>query len=291
MIETPEKYWLRWKEADASAESPTEITAEIRAMAGDNPLLRELGQLCSKARLLEIAHHEVGGIPVEIVRKDIKNLHMGVYPPAGRVRIAAPLRLDDDAVRVAVSTRLGWIRRRQREFAAQERQSQREMVAGESHYFEGRRYRLSIIEHEGPPSLRIANHSTLQLTARPGLDREGCDAILQRWYRARLRARIPELLEKWQPRIGVQVGEVHIKRMKTRWGSCNAAARRIWLNLELAKKPVACVEYVLVHEMIHLLERQHNDRFRERLDAALPGWRAARAELNRAPLAHEDWTY
>lgn len=233
---------------------------------------------------------EVGGIPVEVVRKDIKNLHVGVYPPAGRVRVAAPLRLDDDAVRVAVSTRLGWIRRQQIELGTQERQSLREMVTGESHYFAGRRYRLSVIERDEPPSVRVTSHSTLQLTARPGLDREGRDAILQRWYRAQLRQQIPELLEKWQPRISVRVGEVRIKRMKTRWGSCNATAGRIWLNLELAKKPAACVEYVLVHEIIHLLERHHNDRFRQQLDAAMPNWRAARAELNRAPLADEDWT-
>ncbi|MEQ8484967.1 MAG: SprT family zinc-dependent metalloprotease [Pseudomonadales bacterium] len=234
---------------------------------------------------------EVGGLSVEIVRKDIKNLHVGVYPPAGRVRVAAPLRLSDDAVRVAVSTRLGWIRRQQAEFEAQERQSQREIVEGESHFFGGRRYRLRVIEHDGPAAVCLVSNSTLQVRTRQGTDQPGREAILQRWYRARLREQIPSLLEKWRPRIGVDVAEVRIKRMKTRWGSCNAAARRIWLNLELAKKPPICTEYILVHEMIHLLERHHNERFRGLLDAAMPNWRIARDELNSAPLAHEDWAY
>lgn len=234
---------------------------------------------------------EVGGLAVEVVRKDIKNLHVGVYPPAGRVRVAAPLRLSDDVVRVAVSTRLGWIRRQQAEFEAQERQSQREMVQGESHFFRGRRYRLRVIEHDGPTTVCLVNNSTLQLRTRQSTDQAGREAILQRWYRARLREQIPALLEKWQLRIGVDVAEVRIKKMKTRWGSCNATARRLWLNLELAKKPPICVEYILVHEMIHLLERHHNERFREMLDAAMPNWRIARDELNSAPLAHEDWAY
>lgn len=234
---------------------------------------------------------EVGGLAVEVVRKDIKNLHVGVYPPAGRVRVAAPLRLSDDAVRVAVSTRLGWIRRQQAEFEAQERQSQREMVEGESHFFRGRRYRLRVIEHDGPTAVCLVNNLTLQLRTRQDTDQGQREAILQRWYRARLREQIPSLLEKWQPRIGVDVAEVRIKKMKTRWGSCNATARRLWLNLELAKKPPICVEYILVHEMIHFLERHHNERFREMLHAAMPNWRIARDELNSAPLAHEDWSY
>ncbi len=234
---------------------------------------------------------EVGGLVVEIVRKDIKNLHVGVYPPSGRVRVAAPLRLSDDAVRVAVSTRLGWIRRQRAEFDAQARQSRREMIEGESHFFRGRRYRLSVIERDGPPTLRIVNSSTLQLKIRQGTDRAGREAILERWYRARLREQIPALLEKWQPRIGVDVAEVRIRKLKTRWGSCNAVARRLWLNLELVKKPPICTEYIVVHEMIHLLERHHSERFGELLNTALPNWRTVRDQLNSAPLAHENWTY
>jgi predicted metal-dependent hydrolase len=234
---------------------------------------------------------DVRGIPVEVVNKDIKNLHVGVYPPSGRVRVAAPLRLDDNAVRLAIITRLGWIRRRQIEFKQQDRQSKREMVTGESHYFQGQRYRLDVIEHNGLPAIRRPNNRTMELRVRQGTNRDERDAVLQQWYRRQLKTRLPPLIAKWEPKIDVTVGEVRIKRMRTRWGSCNFAARRIWLNLELAKKPASCLEYVLVHEMVHFLERQHSERFRELMDTLMPTWRLYREELNRAPLAHEEWRY
>lgn len=234
---------------------------------------------------------EVRGIPVEIVRKDIKNLHVGVYPPKGRVRVAAPLRLDDEAVRMAVITRLGWIRRQQEGFHEQDRQSQREMVTGESHFFQGRRYRLDVIEHDGPASVELPNNTTMLLRVRPGTDRAGRNAVLQRWYRRRLREQLPALVAKWEPKIGIRVVDLRIRKMKTRWGTCNREARRIWLNLELVKKPVSCLEYILVHEMVHFLERHHDDRFRDLMDELMPQWRTRREELNRAPLAHEDWQY
>lgn len=234
---------------------------------------------------------EVSGIAVEVVRKDIKNLHVGVYPPCGRVRVAAPLRLDEEAVRLAVVSRMGWIRRQQAEFGQQDRQSQREFVTGESHYFQGRRYRLSVTEHDGPPAAWLANNTTMSLRVRPGTDTAKREAVLQRWYRARLHEQLSPLIAKWAPKVGVTVAEVRIKQMKTRWGSCNAQARRIWLNLELAKKPALCLEYILVHELVHLLERRHNERFRELMDRLMPQWRLYREVLNRAPLAHEDWPY
>lgn len=234
---------------------------------------------------------DIGGIPVEVVRKDIKNLHVGVYPPGGRVRVAAPLRLDDDAVRLAVISRIGWIRRKRSEFEQQDRQSQREFVAGESHYFGGRRYRLKVIEHDGRPGVQVLNNATLGLRIRPGDNRDAREAILHRWYRRQLRDQLPPLLAKWERKIGVKVAEVRIKKMKTRWGSCNVEDRRIWVNLELAKKPTMCLEYILVHEMVHLLERNHSDRFRDLMDAFMPQWHLHRDVLNRAPLAHEDWRY
>ncbi len=236
-------------------------------------------------------HIHVGGVPIEIVRKDIKNLHVGVYPPCGRVRVAVPLRLDDDAVRLAVVSRLGWIRRQQAEFEQQDRQSEREMVTGESHCFQGCRYRLNVVEHDGPSGVFLLNNTTMELRIRSNTDAITREAVLQRWYREQLRAQVAPLLSKWQPKADVAVGEVRIRKMKTRWGSCNSGARRIWLNLELAKKPVMCLEYVLVHEMVHLIERRHNDRFRALMDTLLPSWRLCRDELNRAPLAHEEWTY
>jgi predicted metal-dependent hydrolase len=230
-------------------------------------------------------------LPIEVVRKDIKNLHVGVYPPGGRVRVAAPLRLDDDAVRLAVVSRLGWIRRQQAGFQQQVRQSQRELTTGESHYVQGRRYRLDIIEHDRPPSVSLPSNTTIVVRVRPGTSSIKREALLQLWYRERLRAQIPSLLAKWESKVNVMVAEVRIKKMKTRWGSCNAAARRLWLNLELAKKSSSCLEYILVHEMVHILERRHNERFRELMDTLLPKWSLCREELNRAPLAHEEWRY
>jgi predicted metal-dependent hydrolase len=234
---------------------------------------------------------EVGGVAVQVVRKGIKHLHVGVYPPAGRVRVAVPQHLDEEAVRLAVISRLGWIRRKQREFARQDRQSQREVVSGESHYFLGRRYLLDVEECGARPGVRLVGPTTMELRVRPRAGRDQRDAVLQRWYRRELRKLLPPLLQKWEPRLSKSVAEVRVRRMKTRWGSCNANAGRVWLNLELIKKPVACLEYVLVHEMVHLHERHHNDRFLEWMDRSLPQWRVRRDELNRAPLAHEEWTY
>lgn len=239
----------------------------------------------------DIHEIEIGGIAVEVVHKEIRHLHVGVYPPAGRVRVAAPRRLDDEAVRLAVVSRLGWIRRKQKEFAGQDRQSQREIVTGESHYFQGRRYLLDLKECDSRPGVRLVGPTRMELRVPSGAARDLRNAVLQRWYRRQLRSLLPPLLATWEPRVGKPVAEVRIKRMKTRWGSCNAAAGRIWLNLELIKKPVACLTYVLVHEMVHLHERHHNDRFLEWMEALMPTWRGHRDELNRAPLAHEDWTY
>ncbi len=234
---------------------------------------------------------EIGGITVEVVRKDIKNLHLAVYPPNGRVRVAAPLRTGDETIRLAVISRLGWIRRQQQAMERQERQSRREMVTGESHFVQGRSYRLDVIEHDAPAAIAIRNGRTLELRVRPGTDRDKRDDVLQRWYRRLLREQIPDLLAKWEPIVGVRVASCGIKRMKTKWGACNIEAKRVWLNLELAKKPPACLEYILAHEMVHLLERRHNDRFRACMDEFLPQWRTRREELNRAPLAHENWLY
>ena len=232
----------------------------------------------------------IRGIPVEIVRKEIKNLHVGVYPPGGRVRVAAPGHMDDEAIRVAVVSRLGWIKRQQAGFATQKRQSQREMITGESHYFQGRRYRLDVLE-AGRSAVRVANNTTLELRVRPDMDRDKRLEVLEKWSRRQLKAQLPELVAKWEPVVGVTVGQWRIRKMKTRWGSCNAQARRIWLNLELAKKSVACLEYILVHEMVHFLERQHSERFAKLMDQFMPDWRLRKDELNQAPLGHWEWGY
>ena len=236
-------------------------------------------------------HITVSNIRVEIVRKDIKNLHLGVYPPAGRVRVAAPLVISDDAVRLAVIDKLAWIRRQQAKFTEQPRQSEREMVSGESHYIQGRRYRLRVHELAGTPYVAIRGVASLDLFVRPGSTTAQREAVLQRWYREQLRAQASELLEKWQRIMKVQAADWGIRRMKTKWGSCNATSRRIWLNLELAKKPPQCVEYIVVHELVHLMERSHGDRFVALMGQYLPQWGQYRVMLNRSPLAEESWGY
>jgi hypothetical protein len=233
----------------------------------------------------------VSGQAVQIIRKNIKNLHLGVYPPNGRVRVAAPLRVSDDAVRLAVIGKLGWIKKQQAKFAAQPRQSQREMVSGESHYFIGKRYRLRVIEYHEAGKVVVRNKSTMDLYVRSETSTEQRKKVLQRWYREQLKAQIPPLLEKWQPVMDVQVADWGIKQMKTKWGACTVKARRIWVNLELAKKPVRCLEYIVVHELVHLLERHHSDRFSAYMDQFLPRWRVYRAELNHSPLGHDIWEY
>ena len=233
----------------------------------------------------------VSGVPVEIVRKGIKNLHLGVYPPHGRVRVAAPLRVSDDAVRLAVVGKLGWIKRQRARFEAQPRQSAREMVSGESHYFLGQRYRLRVVTYDGPAKVMARNKSVIELHVRRESSAEQRERVLQRWYRQQLKELIPPLLQKWQRALGVQADEWAIKKMKTKWGACNVKARRIWLNLELAKKPAQCLEYIIVHELLHLLERQHNDNFFALMNEHLPQWRSRRSELNAAPLAHARWSY
>ncbi|MGH8614996.1 MAG: M48 family metallopeptidase [Gammaproteobacteria bacterium] len=221
----------------------------------------------------------IGGLSVEVVRKDIKHLHLSVYPPHSCLRVSAPLVVSDEAVRLAVIGKLSWIKKQQARFDAQPRQPAREMVNGESHYFLGRRYRLRVVEHHGPA--RVGHGMAfLDLYVRPETTAEQRERILQQWYREQLKALIQPLLEKWQPVIGVQVADWGVKKMKTRWGSCNIVARRIWFNLELAKKPVPCLEYIAVHELVHLLERHHNNRFRALMDQFMPQWRLRRDGLN-----------
>ena len=240
---------------------------------------------------IERCYITVSGLRVDIVRKDIKNLHLGVYPPNGRVRVAAPLRVNDKAVRLAVITRLGWIKRQRAGFQSQDRESEREMVSGESHYFMGRRMRLRVIPDSGATRVVVRNRAFIEMHVRPELTATQREKALHRWYRQQLKQLIPPLLDKWQTKLGVQVDEWGIKKMKTRWGTCNVDARRIWLNLELAKKPPQCLEYLVVHEMVHFLAHHHDDRFIAMMNEHLPQWRAYRKKLNASPLAHESWSY
>jgi len=233
----------------------------------------------------------VSGIDVDVVRKDIKNLHLGVYPPVGRVRVATPLHINDEAVRLFIISRLTWIKRQRAKFENQERQSAREFVTGESHYYQGQRYLLDVIYHAGPPAVTIRNNSVMELRVRPASDTAERERVLLTWYRRQLKAQIPALLARWEALLGVQVAAWGVKHMKTKWGTCNIDARRIWLNLELIKKPALCLEYIIVHELVHLLERHHNERFAAYMNKFMPLWQHYRQELNQAPLGHESWEY
>jgi len=233
----------------------------------------------------------VSDIPVQIVRKDIKNIHLGVYPPEGNVRISVPKHVTDDNIRLAIVSRLSWIKKQQEEFRKQPRQTVREYVSGESHYFQGKRYILDVIERHGKHDLSVKQNGKMILYVSPGAYTESRARVINNWYRQQLKEIIPGLIEKWQPIVGKEVKSWGVKKMKTKWGSCNINEARIWLNLELAKKPPECLEYILVHEFVHLHERHHNDNFKNLMDKFLPQWRRSRDILKAEPLAHEDWGY
>lgn len=233
---------------------------------------------------------ELGGITVDVVLKDIKNIHLSVYPPAGRVRISAPARMKLETIRVFAISKLGWIKLQQKKLRGQERETPREYVDRESHYVWGKRYLLVVTETEKAPSVEL-QHRHMLLHVRTGAVRAKKHAVVEAWYREEIKKAVPPLLAKWEPLLGVKVQRVFVQRMKTKWGSCNHQARTIRLNTELAKKPNECLEYIVVHEMIHLLEPTHSERFFILLDQFIPNWRHYRAELNRAPLGHVMWEY
>lgn len=237
-----------------------------------------------------MAKIEIGSIVMQLNRKAIKNLHISVLPPDGRVRVSAPEAMTDTAIRMAVISRIPWIKKQQSDFAKQPRQSDREMVNGECHYLWGRRYRLNIVGRAGKHELKLGR-GRLHLYVNTSTTIENKILVLNSFYRAALKARITELLPVWESKIGVVAASYGVKKMKTRWGSCNTETKRIWLNLELVKKPPECLEFVLVHELVHLLERNHNDVFKGYMDKYLPDWRERRHLLNTMPLAYNDWIY
>lgn len=237
-----------------------------------------------------VAQIDLGDMRIEVLRKDIKNLHLSVLPPHGRVRVAAPRQMNLDTIRVFVISKLEWIRRQQRKMDAQEREAPREYLDRESHYVWGRRYLLKRIEEEAAPSVEL-RHSRLVLQVRPGTDEARSREILEVWYREQIRVAVPSLIAKWEPVMGVKVGRVFVQRMKTRWGSCNPESQSIRLNTDLAKKPPECLEYIMVHEMAHLLEPTHNPRFRSLMNLFMPQSQHLKDELNRLPVRHENWDY
>jgi len=233
---------------------------------------------------------QFGDIVADVVHKDIKNIHLSVYPPSGAVRISAPLRMDLDTIRVFALSKLSWIRKQQKKLRDQVRETPREYLDQESHYLWGKRYLLKVVEKDAAPGLRL-NHSEIVLQVLTGADTGKRRSVLHEWYRQQLKEAMSPLVGKWEKKLGVAVARVIVQKMKTKWGSCNPDSGIIRLNLELAKKPPECLEYIVVHELMHLIEPTHNSRFITLLDQHLPKWKFYREELNRLPVKHEDWDY
>ena len=233
---------------------------------------------------------QLGQLKVEVELKDIKNIHLSVYPPKGRVHISAPSRMNMDTIRIYAISKLSWIKKQQEKIQSQEREAPREYITKESHYFFGKRYLLKVIELDTVPIVNV-KHTTLELYVRPGSSIEKRKQILESWYREQLRIESMKLIIEWEQKMNLKVDQLGIKKMKTKWGTCNEKAKRIWLNFELVKKPLECIEYIIVHEMVHLLERNHNDKFISYMNHYLPTWRQLKKDLNKLPVSHVDWGY
>jgi predicted metal-dependent hydrolase len=233
---------------------------------------------------------QIGGMAVEVVRKNIKNVHLSVHPPVGRVTISAPIHMELDTIRVFAVAKVGWIRQQQALMQSQDRETPREIINCESHYVWGERYLMKVIESDVAASISL-NHKHIIVRVRPAWHEDKRHELLDSWYRVQLAEALPGILQKWEKKIGVEVNGFFVRRMKTKWGSCNPHARTIRLNTDLAKKPRECLEYVVVHELVHLLEPSHNDRFVQLMDRYMPKWQSHRQLLNSLPVRHESWAY
>jgi len=221
----------------------------------------------------------VSGIEIEVIKKDIKNMHLNVMPPSGRVRISAPYGTSDDAINLFAVKKISWIKKQVEKYKNQERQTEREYVTGESHYLWGRRYKLEVRYSNKGNNIEIKGNKMI-LTVREKSTRQQRENFVNEWYRSELKAKLPPLIKKWEEVIGVKANTVGVKNMRTRWGTCNDKDKRIWINLQLAKKPVYCLEYIVVHELVHLLEKNHTPAFIEYMDTFIPNWRVIKDELN-----------
>ena len=233
---------------------------------------------------------DLGELHAEVTRKAIKHVHLSVLPPAGKVRVAAPQSMALDTIRLFVISKLAWIRSQQRKLLTQERETPREFLNKESHYLWGKRYQLEISFADEAPAVNLTPRK-LQLRVRPGANQARCEEVLDGWYRQQVRHAVPALLAQWEPLLGVKAARVFVQRMKTKWGSCTPESGYIRLNTDLAKKPRECLEYIVVHELVHLLEPTHNGRFSALMDLYLPHWQHLRKQLNSLPVRHEDWGY
>lgn len=233
---------------------------------------------------------KLGDINIEVTLKAIKNVHLSVYPPYGKVKVAAPSRMSIENIKIYTISKLGWIKEQQKKFKSQIRESKREFLTKESHYYLGKRYMLKITEINSAPSV-ILKHKTIELYIRPQTSKLKMHLVLEDWYRCELKLIVQELITKWEKRMGVKSESFGIRKMKTKWGSCNIDTKSVLLNLELAKKPYQCIEYIVVHELVHLLERRHNDRFISLMNRFLPEWKQLKNDLNRLPISHFEWEY
>ena len=231
----------------------------------------------------------VSNLMIDTIHKDIKNIHLGVYPPDGRIRVSAPLKTNDEVIRLLILSKASWIKKQQVKFLRQERQTKREYVSGESHYLFGRRYRLNIIHTDTKPKIEIKRKIRIDLYIKPNSTTKQREAIFEKFYRAEMRKLVPILLKKWRKKVGVKVKEVKIRKMKTKWGTCKIADKRICLNLELVKKPSKCIDYVFVHELVHLRDKKHSQRFIDILESVLPNWQSLKEELYKTPLSYSKW--
>lgn len=230
----------------------------------------------------------LGGLTVALTRKDVKHVHLSVHPPDGRVTLVAPLATRTEVARAYALSRLGWIRHQQARFRCQPRETPRQFVERESHFLWGRRRLLSVVEKDVKPFVQLG-HRKITLTVRPGSGRSQREKVMHEWHKALLHEAVPPLLRKWGAKLGVRVAGYFLQRMKTRWGGCNHRSGTIRLNTELVKKPKDLLEYVVVHELAHLVEPTHSERFVALMTRHYPAWQVARAELNELPLAAEAW--
>lgn len=231
---------------------------------------------------------QLGKLTCHVQRKHIKNLHLSVRPPMGRITITAPMHMQLDAIRVYLISKLDWIQKQRLKMEQQEWLPPLEYLEHESHFLWGKRYLLTIAEAAGTPKI-TRSHDKLLLTVRPGTNKLKRQALFEEWYREQLKIEATQLIRLWEPRLSVQVNKLYIRRMKTKWGSCTYQNGTIRLNTELARKPKACLEYLVVHEMIHLLEPSHNKRFYRLMDLHFPNWKTIRDHLNNLPVSHESW--
>jgi predicted metal-dependent hydrolase len=232
----------------------------------------------------------VGGVTVDVVLKGIKNVHLSVHPPTGRVTIAAPSHMSLDTVRLFAIAKISWIRQQQRKLNQQDRETTREFLNRESHYVWGERYLMKVIEVDAPPKIEL-KHNRMVFHIRPGMDTDKKKELLDGWYRDQLREAVMSLCATWEQKIGVKANRVSVRRMKTKWGSCNPTAKTILLNTDLTKKPRECLEYIVAHELVHLLEPTHSGRFIKLMDQHMPKWQSHRQLLNSLPVRHENWEY